>query len=153
MKKLISAVLLVCMFALVLTSCSSLPKEMSGETMAQPSTFMKKTTGDADIDNIIKKVTVAAAFALDDLYVGYSESDKTIYLVNYTSLSKYGHAGIDYSDIIPAVEGIAEEISKNVDFKGYHFGIITVDGHEYNSELDILFIVKDGKVVKNYTSW
>ena len=153
MKKIISILLLVCSLAICLTSCSSLPKELKKETMPQPDTFMTKTADDSSVENIIKEVSALASVAFDDFYVGYSKSDKTIYIVYYSGLSKYGAPGVNYSNVIPSVEGIAYEISSKVNFGDYDFGIVTVNGSKYSSELDILFIIKKGEVVKNYTSW
>lgn len=153
MKKIISILLLVCCLAICLTSCSSLPEELKNETMPQPDTFMTKTDADSSVENIIKEVSALAAIAFDDFYVGYSKSDKTIYIVYYSDLSKYGAPGVDLSDVIPSVEGIAYEINSRVYFGDYDLGIVTVDGSKYSSELDILFIIKNNEVVKNYTHW
>ena len=148
MKKIISLLLLTCTLALCLTSCSSLPKALKGDTLESTSDFLETNPDDAEIKKIIDEVSVLADVAFKSSSVGYSESDKTIYIIYYSGFSKYGAPGVNYSDVIPSVEGIAYEISNKVNFGKYNFGIVTV-----GSGSNILFIIKDGKLVKDNTEW
>lgn len=148
MKRIISLLLLTCALTLCLASCSSLPEALKGDTLESTSGFLNTNPDDSEIKRIVDEVSVLADAAFKSSTVGYSESDKTIYVVYYSGFSKYGAPGVDYSDVIPSVEGIYNEISSKVSFGDYSFGIVTV-----GSSSSILFIIKDRKVVKDNTDW
>ena len=159
MKTITTRLILISFIVCVLFSlaaCSSLPKVLKEEEISQPDTFLISETNDEELDGIMALVRASFVIALgddDDVYVGYSEEDKTVYAVYYSSFSKYGVPGVDYDGVVSSVKGISSTIIENVDFGDYKLGIIVVDGSKYSSSLDVLFIIKNGKEVVNHTSW